>query len=569
MIKLFLILTLFLSVSVPLTYSQEKKSSNIDEIVDIDDFEQIKFDRLKRIRKEITQVESDIYRIKKKSLNEDDMVNKLKLESEMEKLKEEYNDKRVLFIETLTGLSILSKSDNQEKEKKSLSEDLASILEPALNGVKTLSERPRQIQSLEDKVKLLKFELENIALAKSKIEQFKSNKDYKEFSRVLKKSQKKLDLLENDYKIQLEDAQFKLIKLEQNTGSFVGAFSQVIFDFLKTKGKNLFLAISVFCLIIWLLSLAKNKVINFFVQRIIKIYGLGEHGAWYVRPIKVMYSVLGFLLALFVAIVILYILNDWVLVTFILIIISALVWSSKQHLSLFVEQSKIVLNLGAIRENEVVIYNGIPWKIKSLGYYCRLENPLLTGGSLRISSKELLPYHSRPVQQHEPWFPTKTGDWITLSDGTFGKVTFQSPEQIVIKLIGGASKFLKIDKFLEDKPINLSNGFGVEQIVGVDYGLQKTVTTEIINEIKEFIGNDLRESLKGEFDLVEDFSVEFKSAGASSLDIRLFLVCKGELAAKFAMIERKLQSSFVDVCNRNNYSIPFNQLTVHMAKPNE
>ena len=536
-----------------------------DEAMDIDNFSQVKFDRLKRMRKEIIQLESQIYVNNKKIEEDDDMVIKLKLEAENEGLTKLFNEKRILFIETLTGLSVLSHKETDSKNKKSFSEDLSAILEPALNGIKSISKRPREIQFLEENITKLKLEVKNLEEAKKSLNSFSTDNKYKDFTRVFRKSNKKLDILINDNKIKLEDYQFKLLKLEQNKGSFVGVFSKLIFEFLKTKGKNLFLSISSFILILWFFSAVKNKVITFFVSRLIKVYGTSEQGLWFIRPIKVIYSVAGFLIALFVSITILYAMNDWVLVTLILFVLGALIWSSKQYLPVFFEQSKIVLNLGAIRENEVVIYDGVAWKLKSLGYYCRLENPMLTGGSLRISTKELLAFHSRPIQKNEPWFPTKTNDWVILEDNTFGKVTFQSPEQVVIKLMGGANKYLKLDQFLNLNPLNLSNGYGIEQIIGVDYGHQKIILNEVVPNFKEKLLLYIKDYLKDEYKFVKEFLVEFNNSGASSLDIRFFIVCSGELASKKLMLERRLNMGFVEVCNEFDYIIPFTQMTLHMA----
>ncbi len=568
MLNRYLVLLILLFGLTPRAFTQEKEVSEIKtEVEEIgeDSFEQIKLDRLKRMRKEIVQIESQIYMNKKKIMTEADMVLKLKLESENSKLFKEYNAKRILFIETLTGLSIFHSKDGVTEEK-SFSENLSDILRPALSGIKSISERPRQIQMLEENITIFKDELSNVELAIEKIKDFRSDSEYKRFARVLKKSLAKLEALEKDYKIKLEDAQFQLIKLEKNKGSFVGVFSQVIFDFLKTKGKNLLLSITAFILIIWLLGRVKNKVISFFVQRLIKFYGTNEQSFWFVRPVKVIYSVSSFFLALFVALIILYIMNDWVLVTFILFTLGALVWSSKEYFPIFFEQSKIVLNLGAIRENEIVIFEEVPWRVKTLGYYCRLENPLLTGGTLRISSKELLSSHSRPIQANEPWFPTKTNDWVILRDGHFGKITFQSPEQILIKLIGGAVKFIKTDEFLKSDPVNISNGFGIEQVIGVDYSHQSIVLSEVIPNIRESIIGSLKDYLKDDYEGgVYEVQVDFKNTGASSLDIRFFVICAGSLAPKKMILERKIQAAFVEVCNANDYIIPFSQMTVHMA----
>lgn len=536
------------------------------DLTDVDDFAQIKLDRLKRIRRELIQLESKLFLTKKEIETEDDMVVRLKKESELETFQREYDQKKLLFIETMTGHTVTQKSLSKKEREKSLGDDLQEILEPAMTGIRSISERPREIQKLQERIKDLKLKIENLSLAKDKLKATQKDEKYKVFNRVIKKSIKRIDKSINDYKINLEDSQFKLIKLENNKGSFVGAFSNLIFDFLKTKGKNLGLALTAFIFLFWLFGSIKNKVIGFFVNRIVRLGRAQDKSLWFIRPLKVIYSVLGFLLALSVALMILYVLNDWVLVTFIIFILGAVVWSSKHYFPTFFEQSKIVLNLGTIRENEVVIYKNIPWKLKSLGYYCRLENPSLTGGSLRISSKELMTYHSRPIVDNEPWFPTRTHDWVLLTDKTYGKVTFQSPEQIIVKLIGGALKHFKVDAFLNLNPLNLSNGYGIEQVIGVDYQHQAPLLNEVVPRFKTRIQEYLKDELKDEYKFIKEFLVEYKNAGASSLDIRFFLICEGNLGSKKQVLERKIHMGFVDVCNEFGYVIPFQQVTLHMAE---
>ena len=60
--------------------------------------------------------------------------------------------------------------------------------------------------------------------------------------------------------------------------------------------------------------------------------------------------------------------------------------------------------------------------MKRLHFYSDLQNPSLTGGLLRLPLREMALLHSRPHGQKERWFPTEEGDWVELSDGTFGRV---------------------------------------------------------------------------------------------------------------------------------------------------
>ena len=265
------------------------------------------------------------------------------------------------------------------------------------------------------------------------------------------------------------------------------------------------------------------------------------------------------------AILTLYVLNDWVLVTFVLIVCAALIWSSKQYLPVFFEQSKIVLNLGSVREGERVIYNGLPWKIESLGYYCKLENPDLSGASLRVNTKELINAHSRRSEVLEPWFPTKKGDWVQVND-QYGKVFLQSPEQVIIQNIAGEKIYYAAKDFYQLSPRNFSHGYAIEFVFGLDYELQATILSEVEKIFKAEVMQGfiaLRPDLRHK---ISDLEVDFCEANSSSLDLRFFMRCDGSLASERFSIERKLKSLCIEVCNQHKYVIPFDQLTMHMEQ---
>ena len=371
-----------------------------------------------------------------------------------------------------------------------------------------------------------------------------------------------LNKLIEEQEVKLEDLEYKLLNLEKNEKSIVSTFSGLIFEFFKTKGKNLGLAFIVFISFFWLFKTGQNRFLAIILFR--QNQQNKDFYQWMSRPIKVIYNALGTIMSFFFAILTLYVLNDWVLVTFIIFVLAALVWSSKQYLPLFMEQSKIVLNLGAIREEERLFYQGLPWKIDSLGYYCRLSNPSLEGGSMRVNTKELLSSNSRKIIPNEPWFPTKKNDWVEVED-VFGQVTLQTSEQVIIKKVGGENKFYKTDEFYSLKPENLSLGFSIEFNFGIDYSHQSSIVTEIIPNIQNELTSTLYNKHSDLKHCFEQLTVEFVNAGASSLDLRFFLKCDGEIAAKKKLLYRSIQVEFINLCNKYEYIIPFNQLTVHMS----
>lgn len=555
------ILTLLLVTC--LTASAQEDTVPIEELSDLQKFELIKTERLKRIRKELVQIRSTIF-VKKKQLKKTtEPISQIRLEQEIIKLEEDHSIKQFLFIETATNIQLKAEVSKDINSKKDLLEEVKEILSPVIESVKRVSERPRRIEKIRNDLTLV---VEKITVTKGALEQLKKLSEdnlIKELARTFNRSVKITEKLLSDLKIKKEDLDFKLLKLQNEKGSVVEEFTNLILEFFKTKGKNLLFAFTASLLFFWTFNLVRKRFLTFVANKLMK--SISGHPHWALRPIRVLYYVISGGISVFIGLLTLYVLHDWVLVTFILLTLGAVIWSTKEYIPQFFEQTKLVLNIGPIREGERVIFDGLPWSIKGLGFYCRLVNPWLSGGSLRVHSKKLLDSHSRPIDKNEPWFPTKNNDWVILNDDTFGKVVLQTPEKVAVKLIGGAKKYYPTVDFINMNPQNLSvNGYAVEVIFGVDYSHQAFLFSDIIPNFKEKIKTEILS--KYEKELVKDVIVDFQQAGASSLDVRFFMLCDGKLASEKPNIERKAQSLFVESCNEKDYIIPFNQLQVHMTK---
>ena len=565
LLRFFLLLFFFFSLPINAqnvaneTETQPEEIKTFEEYTE-DDFELIKSERLKRIRRELVRLRSDIYVIRK-SLNDDtDMVMRIQQEAKINQLEQEYEKKKNLFIETITSINLAE--DIQRKKKTTFSEDIKHILDPALSTFKKISEKPRQIQTLNEEIDYLSQRYKEAQKASVKLKEFQKKNENKNLNRKVREAIKSTDGLVDSLKVKLEDLQFQLLKIEENQESIVTTFSSIIFEFIKTKGKNLLLALIVFLSLFWMFKLGQSKFIDIVLFRVSRSDN-GEVYNWIIRPTKVMYNVITTLIAFFMCILTLYVLNDWVLVTLILIMFAALVWSSKQYIPLFLEQSKVILNLGSVREGERVIYHGLPWRIDSLGYYCKLTNPDLSGAYLRVNTKELINSHSRRCIKGEPWFPTDQGDWIMYGE-KLAQVKLQTPEQVIITLIGGETISIPTVAFFELSPKNLSLGFSVEIEFGLDYGIQNDIFSEVLPNFESRIKREVAQTLPELQGKIEKLTLEFLRANSSSLDLRLFLKLDGSVAHLKLYIERVLQKELVKTCNEFGYSIPFNQLTVHM-----
>ena len=79
--------------------------------------------------------------------------------------------------------------------------------------------------------------------------------------------------------------------------------------------------------------------------------------------IDILYHITTFLIAIMAAFVVLYSAGDWLLLGLAIMVMVGLLWSARNILPDFFERSKLLLNIGAVREGERIVYNGIPWKI--------------------------------------------------------------------------------------------------------------------------------------------------------------------------------------------------------------
>ncbi|MCB0337456.1 MAG: hypothetical protein KDD62_14165, partial [Bdellovibrionales bacterium] len=118
--------------------------------------------------------------------------------------------------------------------------------------------------------------------------------------------------------------------------------------------------------------------------------------------------------------------------------------------------------------------------------------------------------------------------------------------------------------FLDLTPTVLSKGFRINTTFGIDYNLQASVTSAVVEILKKQIIADLQSGGYGSDHV--SVKVEFARAAESSLDLAIITDFIGSCAGDYQVLHRLVQKICVDACNANGWVIPFNQLTVHMAK---
>lgn len=472
------------------------------------------------------------------------------------------------FNKNFEALSTQLSTDDlilQEGKKKDWITELQELTLPLLEALSDISEKPRKIEKYKKDIAVLKTQLlkyeggtKNL-LALMDMENSGLNLESPDTQELLDRLQK----LKNKYDpelvdIQLEETERNLNNLLDNQESIVDTIANTMRRFFKSRGLNLLIAFMSFVTLWWVLIKLRSLFIG------------AKRGAnltpWIKKLMMTIYNIFVIIICLIVSMVTLYLRNDWLLLSVIILFLVAVAWTSRQLIPKLFREVRLGLNLGTVREGERLIWGGVPWYVSNIGLQATLVNERLEGGHLNLPLGELIDYHSRPVVRNEPWFPTQVNDWVVLSDGTYGKVENQTIEQIVLRLKGDALKFYATPEFLKMTPVNISMGFRYDIQFGLDYGTQSRICDEIPQIFEDGLRRHMHNHYKEESPDFLKTEVTFDSAGSSSLNLRIIIHVDGRRSEHYEELQREVQTSLVRICNENGLVIPFTQLTLNLSE---
>ncbi len=435
-------------------------------------------------------------------------------------------------------------------------DELTSLVEPAIKELKRFTIRARQKSDLKDKIvelRLLKTASRQAVVHLQAVLEETADKQVQKEVRALqpewinveKRLENKLDLAEREL-AQLEEQEFSLVESSSNS----------LRKFFRNRGLYLGVAILVFIVIMMGCRLLYRGIAALSVRWNKK----KDKRSFKIRLLYIIFQVLSVILAVIGLFFVLYLAEDWFLLSMAIIFFLGVAWTIRQGLPRLWQQGRLMLNIGAVRENERLVLHGVPWRVASINVFCRLVNPSL-GVELRLPIEDLVSLVSRPYNQEEPWFPCKKGDWVVIGSATRARVVSLSHEQVEVVERGGRRVTYPTDAFLQACPANLSRNFRIRVVFGVSYGLQETVTSAIPQTLKEYL--ELRMVEEGYNSSCLNLQVEFYQANSSSLDLIVLADFEGQVADILKRLERAIQKWCVDCCTKNNWEIPFPQLTVH------
>jgi len=449
-------------------------------------------------------------------------------------------------------------SEQVAEEDFNWQEELLSIMRPLFGELRQLTERPRMLERLRRDNAILQQRLTVVNQALSNIEAFAQadhdeDTDQRLEDLALIWRDRRADLMRQQGIVQLQ-----LDSLTERDVTVWQQWQRAVQDFLLGRGLTLFIAIGAFALTLMLMQGSMNRWLRHRERK-----GIPRRGTR-TRIFLLAYRIVVVMLSVMVLMMVLYAAGDLVLFSLVLLLIVALLFSLRTYVPRYLSEMRLFLNAGQVRERERVIYNGIPWLVKAIGFQSWLVNPELENGRIRLPLSELNNMISRPVKQDEPWFPCRRGEYVLLSDGTFGLVERQTPELVQLRILGAPAVYDTAD-FVAGRPRNLSrDGFLISVIFGIDYRHQALSPTEVAEIFRRKAEQKLIASPVAEW-LTETIA-EFREASDSSLDYQVMAVLKGGAAGNYFKITRLIQAACVEACNENDWIIPFNQLTIHKGE---
>lgn len=472
-----------------------------------------------------------------------------KLQLEIEELDAE-------FSRIATGIN-LNDLNNSDLAPINFNEEIKEIFRPVIQEFRDTTASLREIEDLKNEIDELKRRLNTLAEAGAVLRESFSQDNPEALRKALNDKLSSLETARQRIETELGIAEAKLADRVDDAPTFMKSLSTMVQDFFRSRGVHLLIALLAAGLMVFLVRLVYRAVMKISPKKLNR----GENLTG--RLIHLGYIVISILGGIFAFIVALYLANDWLLLTLALLFLFGAAWAGKNTLPRFFEQSKMMLNLGSVRFGERIIYQGIPWEVQKINLYTSLKNPALEGGLIRLPMRDLLPLHSRPNGPRELWFPSKEDDWVILSDGTFGKVIQQTPDYVHLVKLGGSRKVIPTQDFLGLHPENISRNFRITVTFGIDYQHQDVA----VSRVPAILESSIQRALLEKVDKEQLFSLKvfFTSAAASSLDYRIVADFGGELAPRMNALRDHIQATCVEACNKNNWVIPFTQITVHQA----
>ena len=327
------------------------------------------------------------------------------------------------FNEVATGIALQQATSKKAEVELDWRQRILDLLSPVLNEVRRLTTRPRELSQLRTQIEHDQAQRSLAQRALDHLDTLTGQLSDPTLAPDLQRLRHEWEAHRQEINTQLSITTQQLEQKRSEQQPFAETVKDLLQIFFRSRGRNFLLACLAFA-VFWLTfqwfygwmqgkGLFRRKRPQFSVRLL--------------NVVVTFFKVFG---ATVSALLVLYLFEDWVLLTLAIVFMMGLAWTSKSALPRIWGEMLLLLNMGTVREGERLSYNGIPWLVQSLNFSALLVNPELAGGRLRLPLHDLFALRSRSFEPEEPWFPSRLGDWVLLDDATLGKVILQTPELV-------------------------------------------------------------------------------------------------------------------------------------------
>jgi len=438
--------------------------------------------------------------------------------------------------------------DAQKKQSFDWKDELKQLVEPLVREIKQMTSHPREIDHLETEIENLQNQLNIATKAKNRLKTLIPHITNIALQDEINQIQNNWKSRFREIKTRLNITQQKLKQKQMKKKHLSEHLHELMQLFFRSRGRNLVFAVLFFALTWFLMHQLQTKI------HLTRPFQKHPRSV-YIRTFDLIYWIATFLFSLVSLLLVLYFCGDWFLLSLFIIFIVGIAWASNHALPRYWKQARIILNLGPVREGELVVYKGIPYRVSRIHLASELTNDHLEGGIIQLPLKDLLDMRSRPIATNECWFPTKIGDTILFSDESIGTITTQTPEFVCIKLLGEQIQTWATQEFLKISPINLSNGFRIAAHIYFDENHQKRLIDQMIKILTISVQTEIEKHPFNEWLVsVKTILVE---VGPVAFQLKIIANLKGGACLFYEDIKNVILSSCVSICNDKQWRIAF------------
>lgn len=459
------------------------------------------------------------------------------------------------FEQLAIGSINLETSNSSAKPELTWQEELTLAIKPLLQNLRGLTEGPRKLESLRQEMSRQESVANKAQTALASIEELLAQDTSKSQQSQLKKIQGKWQRVKETAEREQQFALYQLESLSAAKSNWFTALKKSTIDFFKERGLTIALAVLV-SFFIWLVLAGFSKLLD----KVGKPTSKYAHRTTY-RIIAYAQRLLTIVLIVVGILTVFFIRGDILLLIITLTLLFAAALGLKSLVPQFLSESRLLLNIGAVREREQVVIDGVPWRVATINMFSKFTNPEIQG-TLRLPLSALKELTSRPVKE-EKWFPSSIGDWVLDSDNTLYEVIKQTPVVVELQSAQGTNKLVPTSAYFAAEFVNLSKSrrIRITNSFGVGYELQSIALDKVPEVLQKSVAEHLENASLGTEQI--DVRVEFANAGESSLNYIVIAQLGPNASKHFYRIQRTIQQACVDACNQKGWGIPFPQLTVH------